>query len=321
MKKYNIAIIGATGLVGSMFIKLLEEYNIPINELKLYASSKSKGKIIKFKNKNYIVEELSNNSFDNIDYALFATNKNISGKYCLIAESKGVICIDNSSFFRMKDDIALVIPEINYDDINLTKRKIIANPNCSTIQCLLVLNIINKIYKIKKIIYNTYQSVSGSGMKGIFDLQSTLEGYHHDFYPLDISSTCIPLIGDIKENNYTEEEIKMINETKKILHLNNVDISSTCVRVPIFYGHGVSIYLEFDQEIEIDVIIEELKKYDYIYLNNIANTIDVYNTDKVSVGRIRKGINNKSMWLYCTADNLRIGASSNALKILKKMIS
>ena len=113
----------------------------------------------------------------------------------------------------------------------------------------------------------------------------------------------------------------MINETKKILHLNNVDISSTCVRVPIFYGHAVSIYLEFDQEIEIDVIIEELKKYDYIYLNNIANTIDVYNTDKVSVGRIRKGINNKSMWLYCTADNLRIGASSNALKILKKMIS
>ena len=144
MKKYNIAIIGATGLVGSMFIKLLEEYNIPVNELKLYASSKSKGKIIKFKNKNYIVEELSNNSFDNIDYALFATNKNISGKYCLIAESKGVICIDNSSFFRMYDDIALVVPEINYNDIFLTKRKIIANPNCSTIQCLLVLNIINK---------------------------------------------------------------------------------------------------------------------------------------------------------------------------------
>ena len=304
-----------------MFIKLLEEYNIPVNELKLYASSKSKGKIIKFKNKNYIVEELSNNSFDNIDYALFATNKNISGKYCLIAESKGVICIDNSSFFRMYDDIALVVPEINYNDIFLTKRKIIANPNCSTIQCLLVLNIINKIYKLKKIIYNTYQSVSGSGMKGIFDLQSTLEGYNNEFYPLDISSTCIPLIGDIKENNYTEEEIKMINETKKILHLNDVDISSTCVRVPIFYGHAVSIYLEFDQEIEIDVIIDELKKYDYIYLNNIANTIDVYNTDKVSVGRIRKGINNKSMWLYCTADNLRIGASSNALKILKKMIS
>ena len=221
----------------------------------------------------------------------------------------------------MYDDIALVIPEINYNDIFLTKRKIIANPNCSTIQCLLVLNIINKIYKLKKIIYNTYQSVSGSGMKGVFDLQSTLEGYNNEFYPLDISSTCIPLIGDIKANNYTEEEIKMINETKKILHLNDVDISSTCVRVPIFYGHGVSIYLEFDQEIEIDVIIDELKKYDYIYLNNIANTIDVYNTDKVSVGRIRKGINNKSMWLYCTADNLRIGASSNALKILKKMIS
>lgn len=319
-EKYNIALVGATGLVGSVFIKLLDEYQIPIDNLRFFASKKSKGKKIRFQEKSIEVEELNDDAFLDMDFVLFSAGKEVSKKYAPIAEKSGAIVIDNSSFFRMQKDIPLVIPEINFDDISLTERRIIANPNCSTIQVVRILSLIQKHYHIKKIVYNTYQSVSGSGMKGVFDYQSAYEGYPCEFYPYDISKTCIPLIGDLLEDNYSEEEIKMREETKKILHLENVNINATCIRVPIVIGHGVSTYLETEEEIDLKKIEEELNSNEDILLKKVNTTIEVNDTDKISVGRLRKGEKNNSLLFYCTADNLRVGAASNALKILLKII-
>ena len=211
MNKINIALVGATGLVGTMFLKILEENNLNIGNIRLFASKKSKGKKIKFLNQYYEVEELDSSSFDNTDFIFFSAGKDVSSKYASIAEKKGIV-IDNSSCFRQEKDIPLVVPEINFSDIDLTKRKLIANPNCSTIQCVMCLNVIKKLYHLNKIVYSTYQAVSGSGTKGIFDYQSSLEGYPKEFYPYDISKNCIPQIGDIKENNFTEEDAEKIHQ-------------------------------------------------------------------------------------------------------------
>lgn len=319
-EKYNIALVGATGLVGSVFIKLLDEYQIPIDKLRFFASKKSLGKKIRFQEKSIEVEELSDDAFLDMDFVLFSAGKEVSKKYAPIAEKSGAIVIDNSSYFRMQKDIPLVIPEINFNDILHTDRKIIANPNCSTIQAVRVLSLIQKHYHIKNIVYNTYQSVSGSGMKGVFDYQSAFEGYPCEFYPYDISKTCIPLIGKLGEDNCSEEEIKMREETKKILHLENVNINATCVRVPIVIGHGVSVYLETEEEIDLKKVEDELINDKNIILKEISSTIEVSDTDKISVGRLRKGESNNSLLFYCTADNLRVGASSNALKILLEII-
>ncbi len=317
MNKINIALVGATGLVGTMFLKILEENNLNIGNIRLFASKKSKGKKIKFLNQYYEVEELDSSSFDNTDFIFFSAGKDVSSKYASIAEKKGIV-IDNSSCFRQEKDIPLVVPEINFSDIDLTKRKLIANPNCSTIQCVMCLNVIKKLYHLNKIVYSTYQAVSGSGIKGIFDYQSSLEGYPKEFYPYDISKNCIPQIGDIKENNFTEEENKMILETRKILHLPFLEVYSTCVRVPICYGHGVSVYVETEEDIEIDNIISLMKNSKGIVYQEIPLTENINNND-VYVGRIRK-CNHNSLMFYCTSNNIRKGAAGNAFQIIKKII-
>ncbi len=325
IKKYNVAIVGATGVVGSVLLKVLSEYNFPINKLFLFASDKSVGKEIIYNNKVYFVEKLTDKSFVDVDFAFFTAKATISEKWCLIALKAGCIVIDNSSFYRMNKDVALIVPEINFSDFNDCSR-LISNPNCSTIQCVLVLNCLKK-YGLKKVNYTTFQAVSGSGMNGINDLELSRKNEKGNFYPYDISKTCIPQIDIFLDNGYTKEEMKMVNETRKILHLPNLCVSSTCVRVPVLYCHGVSVRVEIENTFDIDEVIEELKKQkSIIILDDTKNSIYpvstvANNTDYVYVGRIRKDLcSSNSLLFYCVADNLRRGAASNAVLIALKII-
>ena len=326
MKKYNVAVVGATGLVGRTFLKVLEEYNFPINNLILYASARSKGKVVTYCGKEYVIEELTKDAFDGVEIALFSAGGSISQEYAPIAEAKGAVVIDNSSAWRMNEDCALVVPEINLDDI-YTKRKIIANPNCSTIQSVLPLKPLSDKYGLKRVVYTTYQAVAGSGQKGVDDLRRTKEGQKPEFYPYDISNTCIPEIDSFLDDGYTKEEMKMVNETRKILHLDNLPVSATCIRVPVEVCHGVMIQVELEKEFDLEEVKQVLASQEGIVLyddpkNHIyPNSIVAKDKDQVFVGRIRRDISTKNgLLLYCVADNVRKGAASNAVQIALAMV-
>ena len=347
----KLAIIGATGLVGRTVIKVLEEKNLPIDEYFFLASSKSKGKKIKLLNKEYIVQELLSTSFDNhIDYAIFCAGGNISKKFAPIAVSKGTIVIDNSSYFRMNKDVPLIVPEINKEEIK-NHKGIISNPNCSTIQAILPLKPLNDKYKIKRIVFSTYQAVSGAGYKGINDLKKGIENYYlneHNLikdnfnkdnlnknkikynlkkFPYPIFNNCIPHIDDFLENGYTKEEEKMINETKKILNLPNLKITATTVRVPVFNCHSESINIEFEDEFNLNELKNILSTSSGIIVkDDIKNavyptTLDSNNKNQVFVGRIRRDFSIKSgINLWTVSDNLRKGAATNAIQILEYLL-
>ena len=324
MKNYNVAIVGATGLVGSTFIKVLEEYNFPINEIKFLASARSAGKTILFKNKEYVVEELTENSFTNVDLALFSAGGDVSKQYAPIARKMGCRVIDNSSAWRNDPTIPLIVPEVNIEDYKLDK--LIANPNCSTIQSILPIKALDDAYGIKRIVYTTYQAVSGSGQKGKNDLIKTLNGEEATFYPHNISQTCIPEIDVFMDNGYTKEEMKMVNETRKMLHKPQLPISATCIRVPVLNSHGVSIMCELEKEFDLDGVCDTLAKFENIVVlndgkNHVYPTSIVSNgTDKVYVGRIRRDLScENGILFYCTADNIRKGAASNAVQIAMKL--
>lgn len=321
MNKYNVAVVGATGLVGRTFLKVLAEYQFPINNLVLYASSRSAGKVVEFCGEEYVVEELTENAFDNVDIALFSAGGGVSKKFAPIAANKGAIVIDNSSAWRMDDNCALIVPEININDA-YNKSKIIANPNCSTIQSVLPLKALQDKFGLKKVVFTTYQSVSGSGQKGINDLENCLKGEKNTFYPYDIANTCIPEIDEFLEDGYTKEEMKMVNETRKILHNDNILISATCIRVPIKACHGVMMQVELEKEFSLEEVRNALKQQDGVVLyddvkNHIyPNSIVAKDQDKVYVGRIRKDLASENgILLYCVADNIRKGAASNAVQI------
>ncbi|MCL1949964.1 MAG: aspartate-semialdehyde dehydrogenase [Turicibacter sp.] len=324
MKKYNVIIAGATGKVGQTFLKVIEEYNFPINELRLLASARSVGREFTVLGKTYQVEEMTESAFDGFDIAFFSAGGDMSKKFAPVASAKGVTVIDNSSAWRMDDKIGLVVPEINIEDS--LKNKIIANPNCSTIQSVIPLNAL-KPFGIRQVNYTTYQAVSGSGQKGSTDLERTKNGEAAAFYPHNISDTVIPEIDAFTENGYTKEEMKMVNETRKILHLPELPVSATCVRVPIANGHGVMIQVQFDQDFELSEIKAAFKNQEGIVIldNGPAHeypTATVANgTDAVYVGRIRKDLAIKnSLLFFCYADNIRKGAASNAVQIAVKMI-
>ena len=323
MKKFNVAIVGATGVVGRTFIEVIEEYKLPINEIRLFASSKSKGMIFNILGRNIEVEELIEENIKNIDFALFSAGSDISKIWAPIFEKTGAYVIDNSKAFRMDDDKALIVPEVNIDDYK-NHSKIIANPNCSTIESVIPLKALDDEFKLKRVIYTTYQAVSGSGKKGLDDLKRCQNGEKNQFYPYDISNTCIPEIDEFLDNGYTKEEMKMVNETKKILHNNDIKISATCIRVPIKRSHGVVISAECEKKLDINRVREIFLKMPGLKLaddpkNHIYPTSIISNgNDYVYVGRIRYDLScDNGILFYVTADNVRKGAASNAVEIMK----
>lgn len=319
---YNIAIVGASGLVGGTFLKVLEERDLPIKNLYLFASARSAGKKVIFKGKTLIIEELTENSFDKgIDIALFSAGGDISKRFAPIAREKGIIVVDNSSAWRMDENVPLVVPEVNPEEI-FKNKGIIANPNCSTIQSVIPLKIIDDLYGIKRVVYSTYQAVSGSGIKGIEDLQRGLRGEDPKTYPHSIANNCLPHIDLFLENGYTKEEEKMINETRKILNKKDLPITATCVRVPVLNGHSISINVELEKEVDLEKLKTKFRETKGIILeDDVKNNIyplatEASGTDEVYVGRLRKDFSiEKGLNLWVVADNIRKGAATNAVQI------
>lgn len=323
MKKYNLAVVGATGLVGTTIIEILEERKFPVENIYFLASKRSAGGKINFQNKEYVLEELNEESFDKaIDIALFAAGGAISEKYGKLAASKGIKVVDNSSLFRMDKEIPLVVPEVNGDVIKDTDN-IIANPNCTTIQAVVALKPLHDKFKIKRIVYSTYQAVSGSGLAGLKDLEEgNVQCYAHQ-----IQANALPHVDSFLENGYTKEEIKMVDETRKILEDENMRITTTCVRIPVKYAHSLSINLEFEKEFEIEEVFEILKNAPGVTLkDNLAENvypmaIDAAGSDGVYVGRIRRDFSlDSGINLWVVADNVRKGAALNAVQIAEKLI-
>ena len=320
----SVAIVGATGIVGEMFLKVLEEKNLNIDKYTLFASKRSAGKKITFMQQEYTVKELTEDSFkdEKFNYALFSAGASTSEKYAKIAAQNGCIVIDNSSYFRMDKTVPLIVPQVNIEDA-YDHFNIISNPNCSTIQAVLPLKVLDDKYKIKRVIDSTYQAVSGAGKKGIDDLL-----YNKDEkFPYPIVNNCIPHIDNFLENGYTKEEIKMIEETRKILKKPKLPITATCVRVPVLNCHCESINVELEYNFKIDDIKKDLNNSEGIIVMDDPqrqiypiNTF-VSGTDEVYIGRLRRdytvenGIN-----FWCVADNIRKGAASNAVEILEKLL-
>ncbi|MFR7544467.1 MAG: aspartate-semialdehyde dehydrogenase [Clostridia bacterium] len=328
MKHYKLAIVGATGVVGSTALKVLEEKKLPISEYVLFASCKSAGKKVKFMNKEYVIKELNENSFDEgFDFAIFSAGGETAKKYAPIAVSKGCIVVDNSSAFRMEPNVPLVVPEVNKEEI-ANNKGIIANPNCSTIQAVLPLKALDDKYKIKRIVYSTYQAVSGAGQKGLNDLENGRKGINKlEKFPYPIYNNCLPQIDVFTENGYTKEELKMINETRKILNNPDLKITATTVRVPVENSHSESINVEFEKSFELPELIETLKNFEGIIVKDDINS-EIYplattatGHDEVFVGRIRRDFSVESgINLWVVADNIRKGAASNAIQIVEKLI-
>ncbi|WP_202709306.1 aspartate-semialdehyde dehydrogenase [Sporosalibacterium faouarense] len=327
MKRINLAIVGATGMVGRTFIQVLEERDFPVNEIYFFASAKSKGQVLSFRGKEFVVEELSEESFDReIDIALFSAGGEVSKRFAPIARDKGIIVIDNSSAWRMEKDVPLIVPEANPEDIKW-HNGIIANPNCSTIQAILPLKVLDNAFKIKRVVYSTYQAVSGSGVGGIKDLKNGVNGIENSKYPHPIAFNCLPHIDIFMDNGYTKEEIKMIEETKKILGNDELRITATTVRVPVKYGHSISVNVEFENNFEIRDVYSVLEKAQGIIIkdnpkeNIYPMPLYAEGTDDVYVGRIRRDFsleNGLNIWVV--ADNIRKGAATNTVQIAELLL-
>ncbi|MBQ0099762.1 MAG: aspartate-semialdehyde dehydrogenase [Firmicutes bacterium] len=328
MKKYNIAVVGATGMVGNKFLEVLAERKLPCDNYYLFASSKSAGKVIDFMGKKLTVIELTEENVKDkkIDIALFSAGGDVSKQFAPIFAKQGALVIDNSSCWRRDENVPLVVPECNADDIKWHKN-IIANPNCSTIQAVVALKPLHEAFKIKRVIYSTYQAVSGAGVKGFNDLKGGICGEKPQKFPYPIFGNCLPHIDVFLDNGYTKEEDKMIFETKKILNDWDLKVTATCVRVPVYFGHSESINVEFEKPCTVEDVKKVLSSVQGIVLqddgkNNIyPMPITAENHDEVFIGRIRKddtvpsGVN-----LWVVADNIRKGAATNAVQIAQKAI-
>ena len=328
MKKYNIAIVGATGMVGRKFLQVLEERKLPVENYYLFASKRSAGKKVAFFGRDYVVEELTETCFDgkDIDIALFSAGGDTSLKFAPVAAKAGAVVIDNSSAWRMDETVPLVVPEVNPEDIDWNKG-IIANPNCSTIQAMVALKPLHDLYKIKRVIYSTYQAVSGAGLGGYQDLENGIKGEAPKKFPHPIFGNCLPHIDLFLDNGYTKEEMKMVNETHKILHDPSIKVTATTVRVPVYYGHSESINLEFEKPYDLAELKAALAKAPGIVVqddpqNNVyPMAITAADTDPVYVGRIRRDDTVESgLNIWVVADNIRKGAATNAVQIAEEWI-
>ena len=327
MKKYKFALVGATGLVGRTAIKVLEEFDLPLSEITFFASSRSAGSKLSYKGKEYIVKELTDTSFDEgFEFAIFSAGGDTAKHFAPIASQKGCVVVDNSSAFRMEENVPLIVPEVNSEEIK-NHHGIIANPNCSTIQAVVPLKVLDDKYKIKRVVYSTYQAVSGAGQKGVNDLENGLKGEAPKKFPYQIVNNCLPHIDVFLENGYTKEEMKMVNETRKILKRPDLKVTATAVRVPVINSHSESINVEFENDFDLKELIETLKNSEGIVVvdnpekNSYPLATQTSGHNEVFVGRIRRdesvpyGIN-----FWDVADNIRKGAATNAVQIVQKLI-
>ena len=333
MRKPNIAVLGATGVVGRNISKIITELGVEFNEIKFLSSPKSAGSVYEFQSKNYVVEEAKPESFEGVNIVLASAGATTSKIFAPEIVKRSGVLVDNSSAFRMEHDVPLVIAGVNDEDLRLHKG-IIANPNCSTSQLMLVLKPLHEKWGIKRLIVSTYQAVSGAGLKAINELRADTvarlknENFVNECFKKPISFNVIPQIDVFTDNGYTKEEMKVVNETKKILHLpENLPISCTAVRVPVFNGHSEAVDIEFEREVTPDEVREVLKTaYGIKVIDNPQNyeyptTRDADGVDPVFVGRIRRNLAfNNGISLWCVADNLRIGAALNTVRICKRVI-
>ncbi len=339
MSRYNVAVVGASGAVGEELFRVLEALDFPINELLPLASAKSAGELIEFKEKSYRIEELTENVFEgrDIDIAFFSAGGNISAHYAKYAVEAGAVVIDNTSHFRNDDAIPLVVPEVNPEDINAWRQTgIIANPNCSTIQMVQLLKPLDDLYGIKRVDVSTYQAVSGAGKQGMEELVKQMQAFFNfklddekaEAFAHQIALNVIPQIDVPQKNGYTKEEMKMTNETIKIMH-KNFPVSATCVRVPVLRSHSEAITITFEDGVEVNVEkarevlanFENVKVIDDLENNAYPMPIISTNTDYTYVGRIRKDIYaDNILHLWGVADQVRVGAATNAVRIAQKWI-
>jgi len=331
-KNVNVAIMGATGAVGTCFLKILEQRKFPINNIKMLASERSQGKSLKFNGKDYPVETLTHDSFKGIDIVLASAGASRSLEFLPSAVKAGAVCVDNSSAFRMDKDVPLVVPEVNSEMIAKHKG-IIANPNCSTIQMVVALWPIHKVARIKRIVVTTFQSVSGAGQSKVLELEAQVKEFVTGKkmtvkeFPYRIAFNLIPQIDVFMENKYTKEEMKMVNETRKIMGDPLIMVSATCVRVPVFYAHSESVNIETEKPITPDEARALLAKAPGVKVVDDPEKkvypmpIDAEGKDETLVGRIRRDesvANGLSMWVV--ADNIRKGAALNAIQIAEELI-
>ncbi|MBO7673267.1 aspartate-semialdehyde dehydrogenase [bacterium] len=332
MRKPNIAVLGATGVVGREIAKIIDELNVEYNEIKFLSSAKSAGSKYLFKGKEYIVEEAKSESFDNVNIVLASAGASTSKIFAPEIVKRGGVIVDNSSAFRMDEGVPLVIAGVNDEDLKQHKG-IVANPNCSTSQLMLVLKPLHEKWGIKRLIVSTYQAVSGAGLKAINELRADTEArlkgekFANECFKKPISFNVIPQIDVFTDNGYTKEEMKVVNETKKILHLpQDLPISCTAVRVPVFNGHSEAVDIEFEKSVTPDEVRNVLKTaYGVTVIDDPENyeyptTRDADGVNPVFAGRIRRNLAfNNGISLWCVADNLRIGAALNTVRICQKL--
>ena len=329
MKEFNVAVVGATGAVGNEMIETLQQRKFPVRNLKLLASERSLGVSISYKGQDVPVDVLKEDSFKGIQIGLFSAGGSVSQKFAPIAASDGCVVIDNTSAFRMEPDVPLVVPEVNAHAIKEYKKKgIIANPNCSTIQMVVVLKPLHDAARIKRVVVSTYQAVSGTGKKAIHELEAQVcallnnQDVEKKVYPHQIAFNCLPHIDVFLDNGYTKEEMKMVNETKKIMEDQTIQVTATTVRVPVFYGHSESVNVEFEKELTPEAARKLLMKAPGIKVvdnpkkNQYPLAIYAAGKDETFVGRIRKDESVKyGLNLWIVADNIRKGAALNAVQI------
>lgn len=332
MKKYNVAILGATGAVGQEMLKVLEEYDIPVGKLLPLASAKSAGGTVRFKGEDVKIEEAREESFEGMDFVLGAVKNPMSRRFAPAIVKSGAVYIDNSSAFRMDPEVPLVVPEINGEDA-FKNKGIIANPNCSSIITLMAVAALAKLSPIKSMIACTYQAVSGAGQAGLVELESQMlalaegKAVEPKVFPAQIAMNVIPHIGDELDNLYTDEEMKMQNEGRRILHAPELAVTCTCVRVPVMRSHSISVTLRTERKISVDEARDAIRTFPGVRLiddyqgRNYPTPLDTSNQDLVWVGRVREDLTDANgLTLWCCGDQIRKGAAANAVQILKKMI-
>jgi aspartate-semialdehyde dehydrogenase len=332
MNGYRVAIVGATGMVGQEFSKVLEQRSFPLESIQFFASDRSAGKKLFFSHREIEVKETAIDSFKDVDIALFSAGADISRHFSPIAAQAGAVVVDNSSAFRMDARVPLVVPEINPEDIR-QHRGIVANPNCSTIQMVVALYPLHKVNPIKRIVVTTFQSVSGTGAAAVEEMtvqsRQVLDGQAvvPHVYPHQIAFNVLPEIDVFLDNAYTKEEWKMVEETRKIMHADSIDISATCVRVPVFAGHSEAVNVEFAESMSPEearhILVQApgVKLLDDPAISLYPLAWSVAGTDEVFVGRIRRDVSHpKGLVMWIVADNLRKGAALNTVQIAEEMV-